>query len=123
MGLVRTHWRGGSNNVPTINVLNKYMNNLYFFLMKFLIIVFKAEIIPVLGIRDGHYENMPMQYLQIFSVAKIENFIRKFEAVLTSTHNLCFGAKIRKIGIPLHTPVFVYKSGVQGGKHYTDMLS
>ena len=28
------------------------------------------------------------------------------EAVLTSTHNLCFGAKIRKIGIPLHTPVF-----------------
>ena len=24
------------------------------------------------------------------------------EAVLTSTHNLCFGAKIRKIGIPLH---------------------
>ena len=29
------------------------------------------------------------------------------EAVLTSTHNLCFGAKIRKIGIPLHTPVFL----------------
>ena len=25
-----------------------------------------------------------------------------------STHNLCFGAKIRKIGIPLHTPVFLY---------------
>ena len=30
----------------------------------------------------------------------------------TSTHNLCFGAKIRKIGIPLHTPVSLYKSGV-----------
>ena len=27
------------------------------------------------------------------------------EAVLTSTHNLCFGTKIRKIGI-------LYKSGV-----------
>ena len=27
------------------------------------------------------------------------------EAVLTSTHNLCFRAKIRKISIPLHTPV------------------
>ena len=27
---------------------------------------------------------------------------------------LCFGAKIRKIGIPLHTPVLLYKSGVQG---------
>ena len=38
------------------------------------------------------------------------------EAVLTSTHNLCFGGKIRKIGIPLHTPVFLYKSGVHGGK-------
>ena len=34
------------------------------------------------------------------------------EAVLTSTHNLCFGAKRRKIGIPLHTPVLLYKSGV-----------
>ena len=34
------------------------------------------------------------------------------EAVLTSTHNLCFGAKIRKLGIPLHTPVSLYKSGV-----------
>ena len=29
-----------------------------------------------------------------------------------STHNLCFEAKIRKIGIPLHTPVLLYKSGV-----------
>ena len=29
------------------------------------------------------------------------------EAVLTSTNNLCFGAKIRKIGILLHTPVFM----------------
>ena len=45
------------------------------------------------------------------------------EAVLTSTHNLCFGAKIRKIGIPLHTPVLLYKSGVQGGIYYTDMFS
>ena len=34
------------------------------------------------------------------------------DAVLTSTHNVCFGAKIRKIGIPLHTPVLLYISGV-----------
>ena len=34
------------------------------------------------------------------------------EAVLTSTHNLCFGAKIRKIGLPLHTPVLLNKRGV-----------
>ena len=24
--------------------------------------------------------------------------------------------------IPLHTPVFLYNSGVQGGIHYTDMF-
>ena len=36
---------------------------------------------------------------------------------------LCYGAKIRKIGIPLHIPVLPYKSGVQGGIHYTDMFS
>ena len=40
-----------------------------------------------------------------------------------STHNLCFEAKIRKIGRPLHTPVLLYKSGVQRGIHYTDMFS
>ena len=38
--------------------------------------------------------------------------IRLGEAVLTSTHNLCFGPKIRKIGTPLHTPDLLYKSGV-----------
>ena len=27
------------------------------------------------------------------------------EVVLTSIHNICFGSKIRKIGIPLYTPV------------------
>ena len=37
------------------------------------------------------------------------------EAVLTSTHNLCFGAKIRKIGIPLRIPVLLYiKVGYKG---------
>ena len=45
-----------------------------------------------------------------------DNFYSKHrlwgEAVLTSIHNLCFGAEIRKIGIPLHTPVLLYKSGV-----------
>ena len=45
------------------------------------------------------------------------------EAVLTSTDNLCFGAKIRKIGILLHTPVLLYKSGVYGGIYCTDMFS
>ena len=72
-----------------------------------------------------HYENMPMQYTEIFKVVKNENFQWKksdiflifaqnidcgytleAEAVLTSTHNLCFGAKIRKIGLPHAYPSF-----------------
>ena len=49
---------------------------------------------------------------------------RLAEAVLTSTHNLCFGSKIRKIGKPLQTPVFfLCKSGVYVGIHFTDMFS
>ena len=28
-----------------------------------------------------------------------------------------------KKGISLHTPVLLYESGIQGGIHYTDMLS
>ena len=67
----------------------------------------------------------PCSTTENFLVVKKESFHWKKidEGVLTSTHNLCFGAKIRKIGIALHTPVFVYKNGVQGCKHYTDMLS
>ena len=45
------------------------------------------------------------------------------EAVLTSTHNLCFGSKIKKIDKPLQTPVFLHKSGVYGGIPFTDMFS
>ena len=37
---------------------------------------------------------------------------------LTRTHNLCFGPKIRKIGIPLQTPFLLYKSGVYGGIYF-----
>ena len=31
-----------------------------------------------------------------------------------SANNVCFGAKIRKIGIPLQTPILLYKNGVYG---------
>ena len=78
-----------------------------------------------------------MQYTEIFKDVKNENFQWKFldiflifaqnidcgytlepprlaEAVLTSTHTLCFGAKIRKIGIPLQTPFSIYKWGSRG---------
>ena len=59
-----------------------------------------------------------MKYTEIFKVVKNEDIQKKmFDiflifAVLTSTHNLCFGAKIRQIGIPLHTPPLLYKSVV-----------
>ena len=61
-----------------------------------------------------HYENTPMQYTAIFYGRKNDNFQMKSceilyifaqnidrgymltEAVLMSTHNLCFRAKIRK---------------------------
>ena len=76
-----------------------------------------------------HYENSPMQYTAIFHGCKKVNFQMKnyniffyfhiaqnidcenTEAVLTSTHNLCFRAKIRKKYTP-YTPVSVYISGV-----------
>ena len=72
-----------------------------------------------------HYANTPMQYTAIFHGCKNVHFQMKMfnivlifaqnidcEAVLTSTHNLCFGAKIIKKSIPLLTPVLLYKSGV-----------
>ena len=31
-----------------------------------------------------------------------------------STHNLRFRAKIRKIGLPLYTPIVLYKMGFKG---------
>ena len=46
-----------------------------------------------------------------------ERLNRLAEAVLTCTHNLCFGVKIREIGIPLHTSDLLYKSGVQRTLH------
>ena len=40
-----------------------------------------------------------------------------------STHNVRFRSKIRKLGVPLQTSVFQYKSGVYWGKHFRDMFS
>ena len=44
------------------------------------------------------------------------------EVILTTIHNLCFWAEIRKI---MYTPVnsIPYKSGIKGGRNYTDMFS
>ena len=78
------------------------------------------------------YENLPMKYTEIFSAVKIERKFhwKTFDIFLIFAQNIdceypqsMFGAKIRKIGIPMHTPVLLYKSGVQGGILYTDMFS
>ena len=50
-------------------------------------------------------------------------FDQRTDAVLTCTHNLCFKAKIRKKSTPLHTPVLLHKSRVQGGILFLDMFS
>ena len=57
--------------------------------------------------------------MKIFSRKFLIFFLFLFkrgEAVLTSTHNLCFGAKIRKLCISLHTPFFFFyvKVGFKG---------
>ena len=65
-----------------------------------------------------------MQCTEIFKVVENEKFQQKiFDIFLIVAQNidcgysleLCFRAKIRKIGIPLHTLVLVYKSGVYLG--------
>ena len=48
-------------------------------------------------------------------------FLFMLKIKIMGTHNLYFGAKIRKIGIPLQTQVFLYKSRVKGGIHHTGM--
>ena len=79
-----------------------------------------------------------------FLALKIENYqLKNFDSFLIFAQNIdcgytlelprrggfneypqsIFGAKIRKIGIPLHTRVLLYKSGVQWGILFTDMLS
>ena len=86
----------------------------------------------------------PCNIQRFFSSVKIENFTRKkFDIFNILAQNIdcgytlepprrggsneypqsMFWSKNKKIGIPLHTPVLLYKSGVQGGIHYTDMFS
>ena len=80
-----------------------------------------------------HYENVPMQYTEILRVVKNENFNQKiFYSFLVFAQNIdcgytlepprrggsneypqsMFWGKKRKIGLPLHIPVLLYKSGV-----------
>ena len=73
-----------------------------------------------------HYENTPMQYTAIFHGCKNDNFQMKncdtflifaqnIEAVLTSTHNLCFRAKmLKKNEYPCKPQFYYIKVGCKG---------
>ena len=62
-----------------------------------------------------HYANTPMQYTTIFHGCKNVHFqMIQTEAVLTSTHNLCFGAKINKRLYPCKPQFFYIKVGCKG---------
>ena len=69
--------------------------------------------------------NTPMQYTSIFHGCKNVHFLMKIfkffltfaqniEAVLTSTHNLCFRAKIRKNVYPCKPQFYYMKVGCKG---------
>ena len=67
------------------------------------------NVASVLWILYSHYANMSVQYTAIFHGKKNGYFQIKncnifliFAQVLTSIHNLCFGAKIRKKYTPVN---------------------
>ena len=82
-----------------------------------------------------------MQCTQIFLALKFP--LKNFDIFLIFAQNIDFGytlepargggsneypqsmfwSKNKKNRYTLHTPVLLYKNGVQGGIHYTDMLS
>ena len=87
---------------------------------------------------------MSMQYTEIFKFVKNEKFrLKMYNIFIIFAQNIdcgytleppqgggsneypqsMFWSKNKKKGIPLRTPVLLYKSGVQGGIHYTDMFS
>ena len=78
------------------------------------IVVLQSALLSSIYVHKScHYENMSVQYEAISKSGKnyifrCKNvtffliFAQKNEAVLTSTHNLCFRAKIRKMNTPVN---------------------
>ena len=77
-----------------------------------------------------HYENTPMRKYSGFFHIKMKISVEKLcyfpyfcskhrlwvhvRTALLSTYNLCFGPKIRKIRIPMHTQFYYIKVGLKG---------
>ena len=88
--------------------------------------------------------SVPQLYTELFSAIKIENFTRKKNDIfLIFGQNIGCGYTLEpprrssflrvptiyvlekkyEKGIPLYTQFYLYKSGVYGGIHYTDIIS
>ena len=63
---------------------------------------------------DCGYTLEPPRKHRLWVLVRTASQNRLGEAVLTSTHNLCFGGKIRKIGIPYNPHFFYIKAGLRG---------
>ena len=69
---------------------------------------------------------MPMQYTEIFNVVKkMKNFSKKNDIFLIFAQNIDCGYTLeppRPLEPPLQIPVFLFKSGIQGGILFMDMF-
>ena len=105
----------------------------YFYAVLFPFLVFMTEFTMIGHFKTWpysiHYANMSLQYTAIFHGYKNDYFQTKncniflifaqnieclSEAVLTSTHNQCFGAKIRKNVYPCKPQFYYIKVGCKG---------
>ena len=133
-------------SVPTIIVLSKYIKISNIFSNK--IFIFYCLKNPYIHCGMGKFSQLLRKLAHAinreFSSFKIENFQpKKFDIFLIFAQNIdcgntlepprrggsneypqpMFWSKNKKKGIPLHTPVLLYKSGVEGGIYCTDMFS
>ena len=117
-----------------------------FFLFFFFFFVVVVVVVAVVFCRQSEEQCVPMYYTDFSFALKIENFQGFFFHIFliffqnidcgytlepprrgdsNANPQSMFWKQIWKIGIPLHIPQFcyIYKSGVQGGIHVTDMFS
>ena len=62
---------------------------------------------------DQGFEGVYIFLVNVLCETK-QNINNMYFHILTSTHNLYFGAKVRNTCIPLHTPVLLYKMRYKG---------
>ena len=78
------------------------------------------------GWLDGTLCKLTHAIYMNFSAVKIENFVRKiliFFFIFAQNIDRGYTLEPPHRSIPLYTPVFLYKTGVQGGILFMDMFS